>query len=114
MEEVRVLCVTMLQKGYGGLLAKDLTNAHKRLGGITAIKGLLPPPYPSMQETYINHPITEEEAVYLSLYLQDVNKITTWFCCSILDSAYCCECWSDFIAIFILSIWHKRKRKRKC
>lgn len=108
-----IVCHNAAKQGYGGLLAKDLTNAHKRLGGIAGIKGIITtPPFPSMQETYLNHPVTEEEAVYISLYLQDINKknphgsvIQYWI---VPVSA---GVGAIVIAIFILSIWRKRKKE---
>lgn len=105
--------VTDNNYGHGGLLAKDLTNAFTRLGGHAGIKGIiLMPPFPSMQETYLNNPITEEEAAYIQLYFQQQDKLNTagpivqkWvlIAAGALGFLIC--------AIFIFILWNKRKKR---
>ncbi len=98
--------------GRGGLLARDLTKAHSRLGGFPGTKGLIKSaPFPSMKETYKNNPITEDEAAYLQLFLkctdaqnpvQPVVKKAWFFQSALLVSL--------LIALAITLIWFKRKR----
>lgn len=59
----------------GGMLAKDLTNAHSRLGGDDGIKGILnAPPFPAMTSAYKNNPLTDEEIAALTGFLMLVDK----------------------------------------
>ncbi len=59
----------------GGLLAKDLTNAHSRLGGDAGIMGILnAPPFPAMTEAYNGKPITETEIADLTAFLNKADK----------------------------------------
>ena len=60
--------------GNGGILAKDLTKAYSLLGGFAGLKGIIAsPPFPSMMETYKNHPLTEVEIAFLQLFLKSTN-----------------------------------------
>jgi mono/diheme cytochrome c family protein len=56
-----------------GTLAMDLTLSHENIGsaGIAAI--LRNPPFPVMTEPYRNKPLTEEEVISLTAYLQSVS-----------------------------------------
>ncbi len=59
----------------GGLLAKDLTNVHSRLGGDAGIMGILnAPPFPAMTEAYNGKPITETEIADLTAFLNKADK----------------------------------------
>lgn len=105
--------VTENNLGHGGLLAKDLTKAFTRLGGLAGIKGVIAmPPFPSMQETYANHPITEEEIAYIQLYLQEQDKLSIngpnvqyWVLSAAGGVGFI------VLAIFIFLIWNKRKKR---
>jgi mono/diheme cytochrome c family protein len=57
----------------GGMLARDLTAAHERLGasGVRAI--LASPPFPVMQRAYQDKPLTDEEVIALAGFLQRVD-----------------------------------------
>lgn len=57
----------------GGLLAKDLTTAHSRMGGDAGITGILnAPPFPAMTDSYKNNPITPDEAFAIAAFLKSV------------------------------------------
>ncbi|OGU70174.1 MAG: hypothetical protein A2V93_03850 [Ignavibacteria bacterium RBG_16_34_14] len=59
----------------GGLLAKDLTSAYKRLGGEMALNSIITnPPFPVMAAAYANNPITPDEAFLLTAFLYKANK----------------------------------------
>lgn len=61
----------------GGLLAKDLTTAHSRLGGDAGVLGILgAPPFPAMTQAYKGKPITETEIAALTAFLNKVDKDT--------------------------------------
>ncbi len=61
----------------GGLLAKDLTTAHSRLGGDAGILGILgAPPFPAMTQAYKGKAITETEIAALTAFLNKVDKDT--------------------------------------
>lgn len=94
----------------GGLLAKDLTNVHPRMGGDAGLKGILgAPPFPAMTEAYKNKPLTEKEIYALTAFLNKVNKdnnnaasvnpLLTWGFAGL--AAWIC-------VVFIL--WYNRKK----
>ena len=58
----------------GGMLARDLTAVHSRLGapGVKAILGS--PPFPVMQRAYQNKPLTDEEVIALAGFLQRADE----------------------------------------
>ncbi len=61
----------------GGLLAKDLTAAHSRLGGDAGLMAILnAPPFPAMTQAYNGKPITEQEIAALTAFLYKVDKDT--------------------------------------
>ncbi len=103
---------TFYKIGTGGSLAKDLTKAHSRIGGFAGTKGIIKSaPFPSMKETYKDNPITEDEALFLQLFLKstdaqnlvqpEVKKV--WFFQYALVL-------SLIIILLITIIWFKRKR----
>lgn len=58
----------------GGLLAKDLTKVYERMG-YAGISGILSsPPFPAMNSSYKDNPLTEEEIFQLSAFF---NKAST-------------------------------------
>ena len=56
-----------------GTLAKDLTNAHSRLGdaGISAM--LSSPPFPAMKSSYESNSLTDEEIMNITAFLKEVD-----------------------------------------
>lgn len=61
----------------GGLLAKDLTTAHSRLGGDAGVTAILnAPPFPAMTQAYNGKPITEQEIAAITAFLYTVDKDT--------------------------------------
>ncbi len=96
----------------GGTLAKDLTKAFTRLNGFAGIKGIVEtPPYPSMQETYNNRPVTVEEIAYIQLFLKaadaqnekDTGADKAWF-------LYSSSTAGVFAAMAIFILWFRRRR----
>lgn len=62
----------------GGLLAKDLTEAYSRVGGLNGVKGILSsPPFPVMKVAYEQHALTDAEIYQLQAFLKyaDENRI---------------------------------------
>jgi cytochrome c2 len=99
--------------GKGGLLAKDLTKAYSRLGGFVGLKGIIAnAPFPSMLETYKNHPVTEIENAQLQLFLKSADEQNpaqpqvkqTWFLYSGVVAGL-------FFLMVITGFWSERKRK---
>lgn len=103
---------TYNKNGKGGMLAKDLSKVYSRLGGFAGIKGIISSaPFPSMLETYKDHPVTLLENAQLQIFLKSADEQNpvqplaekTW----VLHAAL-----TAFI-IILLSIsgfWFKRKR----
>jgi len=61
----------------GGLLAKDLTTVHSRLGGDAGVQGILgAPPFPAMTQAYKDKAITDQEIAALTAFLNKVDKDT--------------------------------------
>ncbi|MCO6499245.1 MAG: cytochrome c [Vicingus serpentipes] len=61
----------------GGLLAKDLTKVYERMGA-AGLNGILSsPPFPAMNASYKDNPLTEKEIFQLSAFFSDasVNNI---------------------------------------
>ena len=59
----------------GGLLAKDLTTVHSRMGGDAGLSGILnAPPFPAMTQAYKNKQITEKEIFAITSFLNKVEK----------------------------------------
>lgn len=103
---------TYNKTGKGGILAKDLTKAYSRLGGFAGIKGIISTaPFPSMLETYKDHPVTHEENAQLQLFLKSTDEQNpseplvqkTWFLQAALTI-------SLFILLAISGLWFRRKR----
>ncbi|MBL7889791.1 MAG: c-type cytochrome [Bacteroidia bacterium] len=97
----------------GGMLAKDLTKAHSRLGGDDGIKGILnAPPFPAMTSAYKNNPLTEEEITSLTgfLMLVDKDKVHRHAKDSsgLLFGGFIGLC---IIITLIMIIWNNKKRK---
>lgn len=103
---------TFNKTGRGGTLAKDLTKAFSRLGGFAGIRGIISSaPFPSMLESYNNHPVTEEENAQLQLFLKNTDEQNpeqplvekTWFLHSALTVLF-------LILLVISGLWFRRKR----
>jgi cytochrome c551/c552 len=103
---------TYNKSGKGGILAKDLSKAYSRLGGFAGIKGIIASaPFPSMLETYKNHPVTEEENAQLQLFLKSTDEQNpvqplvgqAWFLYSAIVAGL-------FILLVIAGLWSRRKR----
>lgn len=61
----------------GGLLAKDLTSVHSRLGGDAGLMGILgAPPFPAMTQAYKDKPLTDIEIANIIAFLNKVDKDT--------------------------------------
>jgi cytochrome c2 len=96
----------------GGILAKDLTKAHSRVGGFAGIKGfILSAPFPSMSQSYKNAPVTDDEIAYIGLFLKHTDeqnvtepaKSSAWIMSYTLVAAF-------LIVAAILLIWGRRRR----
>ncbi|GMV53866.1 MAG: cytochrome c [Chlorobi bacterium] len=96
----------------GGLLAKDLTEVYKRMGGDAGLKGILgAPPFPAMAQTYTDHPLTEQEIADLIAFLRTVSDQSAKQQAASFNPllmgggiGVCC------VFLLILVIWFKRKR----
>lgn len=98
--------------GRGGILAKDLTKVHSRLGGFAGVKGIIAsPPFPSMTESYKNRPLTDDEMAFLMLFLKAIDAknpneplvLKTWFLYTGLTSAL-------LMVLATIILWFKRRR----
>jgi len=95
-----------------GLLAKDLTEVYKRMGGDAGLKGILgAPPFPAMAQTYTDHPLTEQEIADLIAFLRTVSDQSAKQQAASFNPllmgggiGVCC------VFLLILVIWFKRKR----
>ncbi len=105
--------VTYFNISNGGKLAKDLTNAFKRLNGYAGIKGVIGnPPYPSMLETYKNNPLTEVEIALLQLYLKSANNQNQNGPKKSMDFLLIIgSVLTVFIGVAICYLWRKRRRQ---
>ncbi len=59
----------------GGSLAKDLTEAHSRLGEAGVRAMLDNPPFPAMRQAYLGRGLSEEEIYDLGAFLQQVDRV---------------------------------------
>ncbi len=95
----------------GGLLAKDLTAAHSRLGGDAGILGILnAPPFPAMTQAYNGKPITEKEIASLTAFLNKAEKESATQKAAmhpLLKWGF--VGWIGWIVIIFI-IWYKRKK----
>lgn len=72
-----ISCHNVNYKGIipGGMLAKDLTTAHSRMGGDAGLQAVLgAPPFPAMTQAYKNNPLSEQEIFALTAFLNKVDK----------------------------------------
>ncbi|MDD2798262.1 MAG: c-type cytochrome [Bacteroidales bacterium] len=96
----------------GGILAKDLTKVHSRVGGFAGVKGFIQSaPFPSMNQSYKNAPVTDDEIAYIGLFLKHTDeqnatepaKSSAWMISYTLVAAF-------LIVAAILLIWGRRRR----
>ena len=58
----------------GGTLAKDLTNAHSRMGTASVKSIIANAPFPVMATAYEGKPLTDQEVIDLAAFLQNVDS----------------------------------------
>lgn len=97
----------------GGVLAKDLTTVHSRLGGDDGVKGILgAPPFPAMTTAYKTHPISDEEIAaitgFLSLVDKDKQHQTPQSNLDLLQNG---TIGLGIVLVLIFIIWNKKKRE---
>ena len=97
----------------GGLLAKDLTDVHSRMGDL-GISGLLAsPPFPSMAESYKNRALTEKEIYQLTSFFNVASKESTsqhprtWDWVLVFGGGGICF----LFLVWIMFAYHNRKTK---
>lgn len=97
----------------GGLLALDLTTVVTRLG-VNGVHSIISnSPFPVMNSAYVNHPVTNDEAFYLTAFLKNADFVS-----SIQEPAVPQErfLYTGIVGVVILfglygGIWWNRKRK---
>lgn len=96
----------------GGLLAKDLTSVHSRLGGDAGLMGILgAPPFPAMTQAYKNKPLTDQEIASLIAFLNKVDKDTTNQVASTMNPlAYGGIIGMCGLLVLIFGMWFVRKK----
>lgn len=96
----------------GGLLAKDLTNAHSRLGGDAGIQGILgAPPFPAMTQSYKDRAITEKEIAAIIAFLSKVDKDKKHEVASTMDPLlYGGTFGMCILLVVIFVLWFVRKK----
>ena len=57
----------------GGALARDLTNAHSRLGEAGVMAILTSPPFPAMNKAFAKVPLTRREVFQITAFLQSMD-----------------------------------------
>lgn len=96
----------------GGLLAKDLTAAHSRLGGDAGLMAILnAPPFPAMTQAYNGKPITEQEIAALTAFLYKVDKDTANQTVSTMDPLlYGGVAGAAGLFVLVYLVWIVRKK----
>lgn len=96
----------------GGLLALDLTQAFTRLGAQGVHSIILSSPFPVMNAAFVNYPVTDDEAFYLTAFLKNADFVS-----SIQEPAIPQErfLYAGILGVVVLItfytiIWRKRKR----
>lgn len=96
----------------GGLLAKNLTDVYSRMGeGISA--WLMAPPFPAMDVSYKNHPLTEAERMSLQAFFKYADEVKET---QNIEKGHDTMLYSGIggvvVILFLISIiWMNRKRK---
>lgn len=94
----------------GGLLAKDLTNVHSRLGGDAGLMGILnAPPFPAMTEAYKGKPITQTEIEAITAFLNKADKESATQTASMNPLLKWGFLGFAFWIVIVLFLWHNRK-----
>lgn len=96
----------------GGLLAKDLTASHSRLGGDAGLMAILnAPPFPAMTQAYNGKPITEQEIAALTAFLYKVDKDTANQTVSTMDPLlYGGVAGAAGLFVLVYFVWIVRKK----
>lgn len=96
----------------GGLLAKDLTTAHSRMGGDAGLLAILnAPPFPAMTQAYNGKPITEQEIAAITAFLYTVDKDTANQVASTMDPLlYGGGAGAVGLFVLIYLVWIVRKK----
>ncbi|TAL62314.1 MAG: cytochrome c [Bacteroidetes bacterium] len=101
----------------GGLLAKDLTSVHSRMGGDAGLMAILnAPPFPAMTQAYNGKPITEQEIAALAAFLYKVDKDTANQIVSAMDPLLyggVTGAFGLFVLIYLLWIVRKKNTVKK-
>jgi mono/diheme cytochrome c family protein len=97
----------------GGLLGLDLTNAFRRLSGSGVNTIISNSPFPVMQSAYVNQPVSQDEAYYLTVFLKQTDSLYTNQQPLSGDNGFLL---SGFIGVVVLfglygGMWWNRKRK---
>lgn len=97
----------------GGLLAKDLTSSHSRLGGDAGLMGILgAPPFPAMTQAYKDKPLTEKEIASVIAFLNKVDKDTANQVVSTMNPlAYGGIAGMCGLLVLIFGMWFVRKKE---
>jgi mono/diheme cytochrome c family protein len=96
----------------GGTLAKDLTNAHSRLGdaGISAM--LSAPPFPAMRSAYESNSLTDQEIANINAFLKEVDGAKYESSSTNYNTLMAITGFLGLIAILIIIslLWSNRKK----
>lgn len=97
----------------GGLLSLDLTTAITRLGenGVHSI--ISNPPFPVMNASFVNNPVTSDEAFYLTAFLKNADFVSSIQEPPVPQQRFLYTGIVGGIVLFVLygGIWWNRKRK---
>lgn len=97
----------------GGLLSLDLTTAITRLGenGVHSI--ISNPPFPVMNASFVNNPVTSDEAFYLTAFLKSADFVSSIQEPGVPQERFLYAGIVGEIVLFALygGIWWNRKRK---
>lgn len=97
----------------GGLLSLDLTTAITRLGenGVHSI--ISNPPFPVMNASFVNNPVTSDEAFYLTAFLKSADFVSSIQEPGVPQERFLYAGIVGGIVLFVLygGIWWNRKRK---
>lgn len=97
----------------GGLLSLDLTTAITRLGenGVHSI--ISNPPFPVMNTSFVNNPVTSDEAFYLTAFLKSADFVSSIQEPAVPQQRFLYTGIAGGIVLFAVygGIWWNRKRK---
>lgn len=97
----------------GGLLAADLTNAFSKLSAQGVHSVISNPPFPVMKTAYANHPVTSDEAFYLTAFLKNADFVSSIQDPPVPQQRFLYAGILGGIVLFALygGLWWNRKRK---